>query len=352
MCNYSNNQCLVFSHDENSAGYSACDTKYGDISDNNGVEFGSYDDGDGISIYRYVRTNSKWYNSLRSASAVTIENKIKPTNMDCYFYGFYNGQIINGLEKIDISECNSFKKAFAVGSNVQGLENLSSWDVSKVTDMSYMFSETSVSTLSGITNWDVSNVEDMSYMFNGATSLTQLDLSNWDTSKVKTMASMFSACSNITKLNWGGPMACEMNSCLSTKSMFDRCRKLTLYTAGYNSFSNTGNIQNMSNMFASLNTGSGVLSNQYCSSDNFSFPESFDTSGCKNMSGMFQGTRGILRLYLYHFDTSNVDDMTYMFYNSKELHSVGYGTNFVKKQGLRYTGMVSGTVSAKIPTGW
>ena len=43
-----------------------------------------------------------------------------------------------------------------------------------------------------LNNWDVSNVTDMSYMFEGATSFNQ-PLNNWNVSNVEDMSCMFQA---------------------------------------------------------------------------------------------------------------------------------------------------------------
>ena len=64
------------------------------------------------------------------------------------------------------------------------------WDVSNVTDMSYMFENGYEN--DDISNWDVSNVTDMSYMFYGAYFVQ--NISSWDVSNVTTMQSMFSGC--------------------------------------------------------------------------------------------------------------------------------------------------------------
>jgi surface protein len=68
---------------------------------------------------------------------------------------------------------------------------IGNWDVSKVTDMSYMFNG-STSFNQSIGNWDVSKVTNMSYMFNGASSFNQ-PIGNWDVSKVMNMFALFSA---------------------------------------------------------------------------------------------------------------------------------------------------------------
>ena len=60
--------------------------------------------------------------------------------------------------------------------------NISTWDVSKVTDMSAMFFGAAAFN-NDISTWEVSNVIDMSAMFNGTTSFNR-DLSNWNTINV------------------------------------------------------------------------------------------------------------------------------------------------------------------------
>ena len=60
-------------------------------------------------------------------------------------------------------------------------DNINYWNVSNVTDMSYMFYEESVFN-QPLNNWNVLNVTDMSCMFDGAKSFNQ-QLYIWDTSK-------------------------------------------------------------------------------------------------------------------------------------------------------------------------
>ena len=65
--------------------------------------------------------------------------------------------------------------------NTDGI-NISSWDVSNVTTMGYMFDK-AVNFNSDISSWDVSNVTNMRGMFKRAYKFNQ-DLSGWDVSKV------------------------------------------------------------------------------------------------------------------------------------------------------------------------
>lgn len=64
------------------------------------------------------------------------------------------------------------------------------WDVSRVTDMSFLFNEAQEFD-EDIGDWDVSHVTTMMGMFSGAESFNQ-PIGNWDVSNVTTMSNMFS----------------------------------------------------------------------------------------------------------------------------------------------------------------
>jgi surface protein len=68
-------------------------------------------------------------------------------------------------------------------------QDISSWDVSNVTNMRWMFISTS-SFNQDIGSWDVSNVTNMESMFSGAISFNQ-DIGNWDVSNVTDMSGLF-----------------------------------------------------------------------------------------------------------------------------------------------------------------
>jgi len=67
--------------------------------------------------------------------------------------------------------------------------NIENWNVSKVTSMTGMFSNT-LNFNRNINNWDVSTVSGMGEMFQDATAFNQV-LDKWDVSKVSSMNSMF-----------------------------------------------------------------------------------------------------------------------------------------------------------------
>ena len=57
---------------------------------------------------------------------------------------------------------------FSGCSSLLSLSDISKWNTSHVTNMSFMFYECeSLSSLSDISKWNTSNVTDMSYMFSG-----------------------------------------------------------------------------------------------------------------------------------------------------------------------------------------
>ena len=75
--------------------------------------------------------------------------------------------------------------------------DLSEWDVSMVTDMNHMFFY-AVSFDGDISKWDVSRVTNMWAMFHSASSFNA-DLFQWDVSKVTNMKEMFSGASSFAR---------------------------------------------------------------------------------------------------------------------------------------------------------
>ncbi len=163
--------------------------------------------------------------------------------------------------------------------NIVGLET---FDVSNNKNMNSLLSLTSLKDLSYLKNWNTSNVESMSSSFLNIYCLESLSgLENWNTSKVTTMNSLFSTnlyLNNIDAIkNW-----------------------------------NVENVENMSMMFlTNLKLEEIDLSN-------------WNTSSLKDMSFMIgmgtpaDGTKAILKRIILSdkFDTSNVTDMSFAFYNN------------------------------------
>ncbi|MBF7067722.1 BspA family leucine-rich repeat surface protein, partial [Campylobacter volucris] len=94
----------------------------------------------------------------------------------------------SGIEKWDVSKVTNMSGMF---SGVESFNHdISNWNVSKVTNMSHMFYK-AVKFNKPLNNWDVSSVKNMEYMFANATHFNQ-PLYNWDVSNVTNMSRMFS----------------------------------------------------------------------------------------------------------------------------------------------------------------
>ena len=162
-------------------------------------------------------------------------------------------------------EWKSMNRAFANCKHLIG-NATDSPDLSKVLDMSYMFSMASLFN-QDISDWDVSNVTDMSHMFMDAYSFNQY-LNNWDVSNVTNMESVFHGA-------WG----------------FDQ--DLSNW--------NASNVTNMKSMFQSASNFNQLLSN-------------WDVSNVTNMESMFEDATNFNQT-LNSWDVSNVSFITHMFYN-------------------------------------
>lgn len=91
---------------------------------------------------------------------------------------------------------------FATLTNLEKI-NVEKLDVSEVVNMNTMFGLCFKINELNVTNWDTRNVKDMSSMFLGNTDLTSIDISNWDTTNVSTTLGMFTNTSNLVELKLG-----------------------------------------------------------------------------------------------------------------------------------------------------
>jgi len=98
------------------------------------------------------------------------------TDMSFMFGGVFNQDISNW----DVGSVTDMSSMFAQTDAFN--QDIGNWDVSSVTNMGSMFSRASVFN-QDIGDWDVSNVTDMPFMFRNATSFNQ-DLRDWPTDQV------------------------------------------------------------------------------------------------------------------------------------------------------------------------
>ena len=202
-----------------------------------------------------------------SMNAVNIEDEesdyeiklwLDPTDKTAYYY--------TEPEKVYLNE--NARRMFYVMSSLTTL-NLSSFDTSKVTNMSNMFAHMRQLTALNLSNFNTSQVTDMGYMFEDMSNLITLNLSSFDTSKVTNMGAMFEGMSGLTTLNL---------------SNFD-----------------TSQVTDMGYMFSGMSNLTTLdLSH-------------FNTSQVANMEYMFAGMSNLTTLDLSNFDTSQVTSVGYMF---------------------------------------
>lgn len=216
------------------------------------------------------------------------------------------------LERINFNGCFDTSRAETMEgmfANCCWLESIdvSEFDTSNVTDMSYMFyMEDGKAILSSldVSGFDTSSVTNMNNMFDGCVYVKELDVSDFDTSKVTRMDYMFYGCEYVRELDVSG---FDTSNVTDMTGMFGGCGSVKcLDVAGFD----TSGVTNMAMMFFGCCSVTGIdLS-------------SFDTSSVTDMSYMFADCIGLESLDLSGFDTSEVEGMRCMFRECSRLESI------------------------------
>jgi bacterial surface protein 26-residue repeat len=134
-----------------------------------------------------VKDMSHMFDGLSSLKSVDVSTWDVSGVMDMS-YMFHN----TGLAVIDVSNWNtgnvldmqSMFSSSNVDSELEDL-NVSAWNVSNVKNMSSMFAKVDKLKNLDVSNWNISNVEKMKHMFSGAQKIRVLNFSNWDNKQVK-----------------------------------------------------------------------------------------------------------------------------------------------------------------------
>lgn len=122
-------------------------------------------------------------------------------------------ELITELPKINITGVNSLSSLFNGFKNLKNVD-VSEWDTSDVTNMSYLLSDTSIENID-LSGFNTSNVSNMNGMFE-LSKIKELNLTNFDTSNVKYMYAMF----NQSKLQTLDISSFDASKVINIKYMF------------------------------------------------------------------------------------------------------------------------------------
>ncbi|MGY8925336.1 MAG: BspA family leucine-rich repeat surface protein [Flavobacteriales bacterium] len=197
--------------------------------------------------------------------------------------------------------------------------NISTWDVSQVTDMSGLFKDKTTFN-DDIGSWNVNSVTNMSEMFRGATLFNQ-PIGNWDVSSVTDMNFMFgnpygfdSGSFNQNIGSW------DVSSVLNMDSMFEEAGSFNQDIGSWN----VSNVTSMTLMFREADSfnqdiGGWDVSSTSAMDGMFEFTSSFnqdigswDLSNTINMRFMFSRTESFNQ-DIRNWVVDNVTDMESMF---------------------------------------
>ncbi|MCF8294850.1 MAG: BspA family leucine-rich repeat surface protein, partial [Bacteroidales bacterium] len=177
---------------------------------------------------------------------------------------------------------------FNSGDNFNG--DISNWDVSNVTDMSYMFYSTSFN--QDISNWDVSHVTNFNYMLNGCP--FNQDIGNWNVSAATSMLRMFASNNAFNQdiSNWNVGLVTTMSYLFYNATSFNQ------------DISNwdVSKVTNMSFMCYNATSFNQDISN-------------WDVSKVTNMASMFYNASSFNQ-DISNWDVSKVTNMASMFYGA------------------------------------
>jgi surface protein len=122
------------------------------------------------------------------------------------FNGCTNLNLSSISDSLDLTGITSLYSFFENCGNITTIQNINSWDVSSVTNMSVMFGDCFVFNQS-LDSWDVSSVTNMSGMFRNCSVFNQ-SLDSWDVCLVNNMNSMFEDCSSYDQdiSSWNVPL--------------------------------------------------------------------------------------------------------------------------------------------------
>lgn len=278
-----------------------------------------------------------FYNHTKSRISVQCWNTSRVTNMASMFQ---NAEKFNhDLSRWDVSNVQNFNSMFYNSEKFN--YNLKEWNTKSASNMAYMFGYAE-NFNQPIGDWYTGDVTDMKFMFYGSKAF-DFDINGWDTGKVTDLKGTFSQAyklssnlnswntANVQNMNYTFFYAYYFNSPLdgwdtsqvtSMDGTFSKARDFNQPIGDWD----VSQVTSMNNLFAGEyydeNYEYGITS--FNSNIN-----AWDVSRVTSMSGMFytNGAKPYLTAKLDQWNTSQVTDMKYMFH-SAYFYGSGYINNF------------------------
>jgi surface protein len=260
------------------------------VTDMSGMFFGATSFNQSIDSWDVSKVTNM-YQMFRGASVFNQPlNSWNVHNVTDISFMFYEATLFDkDLYSWDVSNVNNLYGTFSL-SNFNG--NINNWDVSNVNNMQETFDEANIFN-QPLNLWNTSSVTAMQDMFNGAFAFNQ-DISSWDVSNVINMQYMFSS-------------AHAFNQDISSWDV--------------------GNVTNMTNMFSAA----GVSTNPTAFNQSLN---SWDFSNVVSMNGMFKGPTAYNQPI--NWNTSSINDTSYMFYRSTFNASIILNTSSVSSMAFMF----------------
>ena len=217
------------------------------------------------------------------------------------------------------NNASNFAQMFRRAGNFNG--DISNWDTSKVTDMSYMFAMDNQATEhqfnQNIGSWDVGEVTNMSNMFNN--SIFNQDIGNWDTSKVTSMAYMFTSNGifnqdiNTKDYTAGSRLAWDVSACTDFQNMFNNSTGFATSVNKWKIYTGSSNVT-MSYMFAGATSFNSSLNTEQFTVGQGGYQQTYlawDVQKVNNLSNVIKNTQ--VTTSLSNWDTSNATTIQELF---------------------------------------
>lgn len=182
--------------------------------------------------------------------------------------------------------------------------DLSNFDMSNVTDASFMFANCSrLESIKG--RWNLSSLKYGSSMFSGCKSLTTLDTSRWELSSLISSECMFLNCNSLQSL--GNTSGWNLSSLYNGFCMFQNCPSLqSLDTSNWG----LNSLVNSDSMFA------------FCGSLSSLDTSRWSLNKISNLTAMFHSCNSLTTLDTANWGLKNATKADRMFYNCTNLVSI------------------------------